>query len=167
MVGAQGDGNAVGLTGAGAFPLTQVTAVGQSFDVMVMAFLGQADFIFEAENLGPVFAQRAVHRRFAAEHFLHPFDKGVEHQRMIAEIGRRDELHIRMVGGDQFGVLTNPADEHTREQEVGKHHDAAKAEFDDVAQAGLHQWEGDAGVDGFSPAEAEPLHQHPRHLGDI
>ena len=57
MVGAQGDGNAVGLTGAGAFPLTQVTAVGQSFDVMVMAFLGQADFIFEAENLGPVFAQ--------------------------------------------------------------------------------------------------------------
>ena len=57
MVGAQGDGNAVGLTGAGAFALTQVTAVGQSFDVMVMAFLGQADFIFEAENLGPVFAQ--------------------------------------------------------------------------------------------------------------
>ena len=86
---------------------------------------------------------------------------------MIAEIGRRDELHLRVIGGDQFGVLTNPADEHTREQEVGKHHDAAKAEFDDVAQAGLHQWEGDAGVDGFSPAEAEPFHQHPRHLGDI
>jgi disulfide bond formation protein DsbB len=32
-----------------------------AFDMMVMAFLGQADFILKSQNLGPVFAHRTVH----------------------------------------------------------------------------------------------------------
>ena len=31
----------------------------------------------------------------------------------------------------------------------------------------FHQREGDAGIDGLSPAESEPLHQHPGDLGHI
>ena len=36
-----------------------------------------------------------------------------------------------------------------------------------MAQARLHQGEGDTGIHRFTPAKAEAFHQHPRHLGDI
>ena len=36
-----------------------------------------------------------------------------------------------------------------------------------MAQARLHQGEGDPGIDGFAPAKPQALHQHPGHLGHI
>lgn len=55
-----------------------------ALDVMMMAFLRQADFGLETEHLVPVFAQPAVHLVFAAQDLLHAIGKGVEDQRMIA-----------------------------------------------------------------------------------
>ena len=86
---------------------------------------------------------------------------------MIAEIGRREELDLGVIGGHLVGVHPDPAHQHAGEEEVGEHHDAAEAQAHHVAQAGFHQGEGDAGIDGFPPAEAEPLHQHPGDLGHI
>ena len=48
-----------------------------------------------------------------------------------------------MVGGHQGGVLADAAHQHPRKEEVGEHHDAAKAEPHGVAQARLHQGKGD------------------------
>ena len=53
----QGNRHAVGLAGAGAFALAQVTAVGQAFDVVVMAVLGGAHLALKTQHLGPVLAQ--------------------------------------------------------------------------------------------------------------
>lgn len=57
LVVSQGNRHAVGLAGAGAFALAQVTAVGQAFDVVVMAVLGGAHLALKTQHLGPVLAQ--------------------------------------------------------------------------------------------------------------
>jgi hypothetical protein len=41
--------------------MVMMVAGAGAFDVVVVAFLGQADFGLEAEDLGAVLAQRAVH----------------------------------------------------------------------------------------------------------
>ena len=132
-----------------------------------MALLGCAHFGFKAEHLGAVFAEGAVHLRLTAHHLLHALQEGVEHQRVIAQVARVHKLQLRVVSRHQLGVLADTTHQHPRKEEVGEHHDAAEAEFHGMAQARLHQGEGDARVHGFAPAKAEALHQHPRHLGHV
>ena len=36
-----------------------------------------------------------------------------------------------------------------------------------MAQPRFHQGKGDTGIDRLTPAESEPLHQHPHHLGHV
>ena len=55
-VAPQGDRDAIGLAGAGAFVLAEITAFAEAFDVVVMAVLGGAHLQFEAQHLGPVLA---------------------------------------------------------------------------------------------------------------
>ena len=51
------DRNTIGLAGPCAFPFAKRAGLLETFDMVVMAFLCQADVLFEAEHLGPVFAQ--------------------------------------------------------------------------------------------------------------
>ena len=67
-----------------------------ALDMMVMAGLRQAHFGLEADDLLPVFAHLAVHVVLAAENLAHPVGEGVEHQRVIVEILRLQELDLRM-----------------------------------------------------------------------
>ena len=72
-----------------------------------------------------------------------------------------------MISRHGLRVLTDPTDQHSREQEIGNHHHATETEAHHVPQPRFHQWESDSGINRFSPAEAEPLHQHPGDLGHI
>ena len=135
--------------------------------MVVMALLRQSHLVFKTEHLGAVLAERAVHRRFSTDHFLHPLHKGVEHQGVIPQILSRHEIHLRMISGHQLGVLTDPAHQHSREEEVRKDHDALEAKAHHMPQTRFHQRKRHPGVHRFTPAKSKPLHQHPGHLGHI
>ncbi len=159
--------HAVGLAGPGALALAEGAALGQPFHVMVVAVLRRAHFGFESQHLRPVLAERAVHLGVTPHHLSHPLLEGVDHPGVIPQVGHRQEAHLGMVGRHPLGVLPDPAHQHPGEQEVREHQDAAIPQAHHMAQTGLHQGEGDAGVKGLSPAEAQALHQHARHLGDV
>jgi hypothetical protein len=56
-----GERLAVGLAGPGAFGLTQLAALHQPLDVVVMAVLGRPHLMLETEHLGAVLAEGAIH----------------------------------------------------------------------------------------------------------
>ena len=167
LVVSQGNRHAVGLAGAGAFALAQVTAVGQAFDVVVMAVLGGAHLALKTQHLGPVLAKRAVHGRLACDHLVHPLDKGLDHLGLVPQVRGLDEADVAVVGGDPFGVLADAAHQHPRKEEIGKDDDPLEAQPHHVPQSRLHQREGHPRIHGFAPAEAEALDQHAGHLGHV
>ena len=135
--------------------------------MVVVAVLGGSHLGFEPQHLGAVLAQRAVHVRIAPQHVLNPFPEGGEHLGMVPQVGGLQDLQLGMVVGHPLAVLHDPADQHAGEEEIGEHHDAAIAQLHHVAQAGLHQGKGDAGIHGFTPSEAKAFHQQPCHLGHV
>ena len=164
---AQGDRDAIGLAGSGALVLAEGAALDQTLHVVVVTALRRTHLSLKAQHLGAVLAEGAVHLRLTADHLLHTFAEGVDHQRVIAQVARIHKLHTGVISRHQGGVLANPAHQHAGEQEIREHHNAAEAQAHHVAQARLHQREGHTGIHGLPPAEAEALHQHPRHLGHI
>src|SRR5579875_3945897 len=75
-----------------------------AFDVMMVALLGQRHLVLEAEELHAVLAHLAVHVAGAGEDFLDARGEGVEHQGMVVERGRLDELDPGMARGDEVRV---------------------------------------------------------------
>ena len=71
--------HAIGLAGTGALALTEVTAVGEPFNVVMVAVLGRPNLSLKAQHLGSVFAERAIHVGVTAHHLRHPLHKGVQH----------------------------------------------------------------------------------------
>jgi hypothetical protein len=67
-------------------------------DMVVVPRLHRAGIGLVADDLGAVLAQLAVHRRGAPFDLADPLDKGVEQQRVIAQIGRLDELDLGKAG---------------------------------------------------------------------
>jgi len=76
-------GHAILLAGSGAFPLAEGAALHQAFHVVVVAVLGGSDLGFEAQHLGAVLAQGAVHVRIPPQHVLHPLPEGGQHFGMV------------------------------------------------------------------------------------
>ena len=77
------------------------------------------------------------------------------------------EFHFGMILSDALGVLTNAAHEYPRKEEIREHHNPLEPQLHHMAQPRFHQGEGDTGIDRFTPAESEPLHQHPHHFGHV
>ena len=67
-----------------------------AFHVMMMAHLRLAHLMLEGRKLRAILAQGAVHGRIAGKNAARPLDEGLHHQRMIVQIGRLDDLDIRM-----------------------------------------------------------------------
>ena len=76
--------NTVRLADPRAFPLAECAAFSESLHVMVVALLGSSNILFKAQNLGSVFAERAIHCRVSSEHFVHPLSECVHHHRVLA-----------------------------------------------------------------------------------
>ena len=83
VVVAQGNRDAIGLTGTGALELAEGAALDQALDVVVVALLGSPDLGLKAQDLSAVLAERAVHLGLAAHDLLNPLLKGVDHQGVI------------------------------------------------------------------------------------
>src|SRR5262245_8067411 len=67
--------------------------------VEMMAGLSGADIRLVANDLRAVLADPAVHHVVAGQDLADPLDEGVEHQRMVVEVVRLDDLDIGMDGG--------------------------------------------------------------------
>ena len=133
----------------------------------MMALLRQADFAFEAKHLLTVFAELAVHQIGAAQDLLDPFCEAVQHGRMVLQIGRLDELDLRMTRGNQIGVVVNSLHQDAGKEKVGKDDDAAIAKLYGMLQPRLDQRKGDAGIAGLAPTEAKAFPEQAHDLGDI
>ena len=113
MMVLMGDGNTIRLAGPRAFPLAERAALRQPLHVVMVAFLGSANVLLEAQHLGPVFAEGAIHGGVAAQHLLHPFLEGVHHQRVLPEIAGGEEVNLGMIRRHPLGVLTDAAHQNT------------------------------------------------------
>ena len=108
-----GDGNTIRLAGPRAFPLAERAALRQPLHVVMVAFLSSANVLLEAQHLGPVFAEGAIHGGVAPEHLLHPLLEGVHHQRVLPEIAGGEEVNLGMIRRHPLGVLTDAAHQNT------------------------------------------------------
>lgn len=115
-----------------------------TFDVVVVAFLRKSDFGLEAKHLLAVLAHLAVHQRLAVEDLLHTVLKRIEHERMVVEIRRLDELDIRVAGRDLVGLRIDPLHQHAGKQKVRKHDHTLVAELRGMGEPGGDQRERDA-----------------------
>ena len=79
-----------------------------AFNMVVVAFLGQANFIFKAQHLRPVFTHRTIHIVIAGQDFAYPISKSRDHLIMVIEITCFDKFNIRMAGGNFIGETVNP-----------------------------------------------------------
>ena len=164
---AQGNRDAIGLTGAGALVLTEGAALDQALHMVVVALLRGAHLCLKPEHLGAVLAEGAIHQSLAPNHLLHPLAERGDHEGVITQIGGVHELHLGMVGCHQGRVLANPTYQHPGKEEIGKHHNPLEAQPHHMAQARFHQGEGHPGIHGLAPAKAEAFHQHARHLRHV
>ena len=137
------------------------------FHVMVVAFLHRAHFGLEAQHLGAVLAELAVHGDVAGDDLFEALDECVDHRRMIVEIGCLDEFDFGMARRHRIGGIIDAVDENAGEEEIGEHHDALETEAHAMLESGLDQREGDAGIGDLAPAEAEAFPQHAHDLRDV
>src|SRR6185436_3490811 len=138
-----------------------------AFHVMVVALLDPADLGLVADRLLAVFAHLAVHRVVAGEDLAHPLGEGVEHQGMVVEIARLEELDLRMARRHLVGDVVDPLHQYAREEEIGEHDDALVAELHSMLEPGADEREGDDGIAHLGPAKAHAFPQHARDLGDV
>ena len=105
--------DSIGLAGPRAFPLAERAALRQPLHVVMVAFLSSANVLLEAQHLGPVFAEGAIHGGVAPEHLLHSLLEGVHHQRVLPEIAGGEEVNLGMICRHPLGVLTDAAHQNT------------------------------------------------------
>ena len=85
--------------------------------MMVMTCLRQADLRLETQHLPAVFAELAVHEVAASKNLVHALDKSLDHQGMVVEVRRLDEVDAGMAGGDRIGgVVEESGSPHNRHQ---------------------------------------------------
>src|SRR5262245_18065823 len=117
------------LAGTGAFAVAQEAAAADALDMMVVAHLRRPDLGFEAEHLGPIFAQATIHAVVAVEKLGDAIAKGLDDQAMIIELRGVDELDPGMILCHPIGMAVDAADEHAAEQEIGEDDNAREAEL--------------------------------------
>lgn len=82
-----------------------------TFHVVMVAFLGQADFVLKPEHLGAIFAHGTVHVVTAGEDFPHPISKSGNHLIVIVKISGLDEFNVQVTGGDFIGKAIDAVNE--------------------------------------------------------
>ena len=111
MAATQRDWHTIGLTGTSALELTQIAAIGQSLNMVMVAGLGKAHFRLKTQHLCSVFTERAIHRCLTTEHFIHPLHKGVLDPDVVSEIGSMQKFHLGVIVSDAFTVLANSGED--------------------------------------------------------
>ena len=77
-------------------------------DMVMMSLLPRTNLGLVSQNLGAILTQLAVHRRGTLKDFAGPVRKGIEHEGVIAQVGRFDEIDLGEERGDAACLLVNP-----------------------------------------------------------
>ena len=162
-------------TGTRAEMVTQVTILDIAarrrdtlpLDMMMVAFLRQANLCLKAKHLRAIFTHGAVHIVAAFDDFPHPVGKGRNHFWMIVQIARLDEFDIGMCGRHLVGKAVNAVNQNAREQKIGKQHNTLEAQTRHMFETGLNKRKGDPGIPDFGPAKSHAFPQHPRNFGNV
>src|SRR5690348_10558480 len=114
-----------------AIPMVMMVMISVRADaahMMMVAGLGGAHLVGVAEDPRAVLAELAVHCRIAGADLLDALGEGVEDARMVAQIGRLDELDLGMARCHRVGFAVDPLDEDAGEEEVGEDDDSREAQ---------------------------------------
>jgi len=162
---------AEGLVAAGAVAIAAAGAIleaaADAFDMVVVAFLREANLGLKAQHLLAIFAHGAVHQVLADQHFLDAVDEGVDDQRVVVEIGRLEDLDAGELRLGLVGGVVDAFDQDAGEEEIGEDDDAAIAEPRGMIERRGDEREGDAGKGDLGPAEAHTLPEEAHDLGDV
>ena len=89
---------------------------------------------------------------------MHAVDERLEHQRMVVEVGRLDELDLGMARRDRVGRVVDALHQDAGEQEIREDDDAAEAEPRGLLQRRLDERKGDAGIAVSAQPNPSPSH---------
>ena len=103
--------------------------------VVMVPDLRRSGVFLKADDLGPILAKLAIHRRLAIAELGDPIAECIEHSLVVAQIRRLDELDSGEQTDGRIGLLINAFDQNPGEQEIGKDNNAAKAESRPPARA--------------------------------
>ena len=112
--------------------------------VVMMAGLGQPYLSLKTQNLGSVFAERAVHRCLTTQYFIHTLNKRVLDLGVVSKVGGMQKLDVWMIVRDALTVLANPGDENARKKEIRENDDPLEAQTHQMPQSWLNQRKGDS-----------------------
>ncbi len=104
-------------------------------DMVVVADLGRADVAFVTNDLFAVLAQQAVHRIVACKRLFDPLDESIDQKLMVVEVGRLDDLDLRMGFCSGISPVVDAPDQDSGEQEIGKDNDPPVSQLDRVGEA--------------------------------
>ena len=77
-------------------------------DMVMMSLLPRTNLGLVSQNLGAILTQLAIHRRGTLKDFAGPVREGIEHEGVIAQVGRFDEIDLGEERGDAACLLVNP-----------------------------------------------------------
>src|SRR5260221_3991393 len=140
-----------------------VIAVGaDAADVMMVAFLADADLALVADELLAILAELAVHLVVAGADLGDALGEAVEHQRVIAQIVGFDELDAGMACRHRVGLGIDALHQDAGEQKIREHHDAAETEPHGAFERGIDARMRHAGIGGLRPGGGPALPEHAR-----
>lgn len=82
-----------------------------AFNMMMVAFLRQANLVFKAQHLRAVFAHGTIHIVVAGQNFSNAIRESGDDVIMVIEIACFDKLNLRMTSGDFIGEAINTVDQ--------------------------------------------------------
>ena len=82
-----------------------------AFNMMMVAFLRQANLVFKAQHLRTVFAHGTIHIVVAGQNFSNAIRESGDDVIMVIEIACFDKLNLRMTSGDFIGEAINTVDQ--------------------------------------------------------
>src|SRR5215831_15487073 len=154
-------------TSSGVVVMMMVTADTDPADVMMVPRLRRTCLVLVADDLRPVLAQLAIHRRLTLAKLGDPFAERLEYPLVIAQINRFDELDFPEQSGDAGGLRIDAFDQNAGEQKIGKDDYAAETEPGRPRQCSVDPRMGNAAEGGLCPAEAHAFPQHAGELRDV
>ena len=110
-------------------------------DMVVVAFLAQADLVLEPEYLLAVLAGLAVHVAGTVQDLVHPGNEGLDDQGMIVEIAGLDDGGVGIAFCGAGCRIVDPPDKNPGKEKVGEDDDAPETQPDDMIKRRCDQRE--------------------------
>ena len=112
----------------------------------MMSLLRRADFFFVADDLHAIFAEAAIHRRFARNAFGGAFEKCVRDVLVNAEVLALEDFDVGPAKRECIGRRENSSHQNSGEKKKRRDDDARETKARRKLEAVRHQWLGGTGI---------------------